>query len=636
MIPILYDSGELMFDTNGLGGLSDAISCAVTEERNGAFELEMEYPMTGIHYNDIKYDRIVLAAPNPYKDPQPFRIYFISRPIDGAVTIQAEHVSYQLNNIPVMPFKALGIGMALTGIFETYPAVDNPFEFWTSKTGGGGFEVTAPKSARSCLMGDEGSVLDIWGGELEFDKFSVKLHGNRGYDNGVKIVYGKNLIDLKQEENISNVVTGIVPYWQDNDGNAVYLDEKTVQIAHSYAYPHVAAVDFSSDFEEAPTQAQLREKANEYIQQSGIAEPEVSIDIDFVSLGDTLDYPELKGMERVALCDTVTVQFDQLGIDVKAKVSKTVYDVLDEKYTSITVGSISRSISDTIVAQKQEIEQVPDRTALELAIERNSKVITGNKGGNVILYNPSGAKYPTEILIMNTDDVNTATKVWRWNAGGLGYSNVGYNGPFNKIAMTMEGEINAELITVGQLDGAIIKAGTIKADALQALEISADDIKGGTLSGVTVVTSNAIITGGSIKIETDDQNYNYIELKSGTKQVYVSPTFVRLVEGTANDHTSRVGIQNNGIFLGKNPTSNNVEIWTDGTISTQEGITAEGTITTNSGIVCNGVAALNGISCKEKAEFLGEITIDYNGEHYTLDSILSDFQERIEALEGKS
>lgn len=459
MNPVLYEITETEFQTNGLGVLSDTISCEVTEERNGAFEITLEYPMTGIHYSDITQRRIIYVKPNPYSDPQPFRIYRITKPLSGTITVYAQHISYDLSGIPVSPFSAGSVTAALSGI-STNSAVTNPFSFWTDETAADNFTVSVPTSARTLLGGSDGSILDTFGGEYEFDMWAVKLYANRGTNSGVSIRYGKNLTDLQQDENISNVVTGIYPYWLSSDGDLVELPGKIVNAPGTYNFTKISVVDFSSDFEEAPTEEQLQNKAEEYISSNNIGIPTVSITVEFQPLEQTEEYKDIALLERVNLCDTVNVEYPDLGVSATAKCVKTTYDALKDKYISIELGDAKTNIADTIVQQQQEIELKPSVSFLEQAVTNATNWITGNKGGYVIFQRNADGE-PYEILIMDTPDINTATKVWRWNNSGLGYSYTGYNGPYS-TAITQDGAIVADFITTGTLQANLIKSGIIQ------------------------------------------------------------------------------------------------------------------------------------------------------------------------------
>lgn len=460
MKPILYSFGETQFSTNGLGILSDAISCVVTEERNGAFELEMTYPISGIHFEEIKTRCLIMAKPNPVDDPQPFRVYRVTKPMGGMVTVYGEHISYDLAGIPVSPFSAGSAAEAMASL-KSFSAVANPFTFWTDKDTVATMKVSAPTALRSLLGGREGSVLDIYGGgEYKFDRYTVRLYSQRGENRGVSIRYGKNLTDLTQDENIAGVYTGVYPYWVDMDGNLVQLPEKTLSAPGTYDFTRIMTLDLSSEFETAPTEAQIRSRAEAYMKANNIGVPKISLSVSFVPLEQTEEYKDLALLERVELCDAVNVEFPSLGVSATAKCIRTVYDVLLDRYQSVELGDARTNIATTIAEQQQKLEQAPTITAMKQAVDSATAQITGGKGGYVVLHSSTGAKQPDEILIMDTPDIATATKVWRWNKAGLGYSGTGYNGPYG-LAMTQDGAIVADFITAGTLSANIIKAGTI-------------------------------------------------------------------------------------------------------------------------------------------------------------------------------
>lgn len=464
MIPILYDSAAKDFSNNGLGALTDCSRCEVTEERNGIYELEADYPISGIHASEIGIDMLIKVKPNEKTDNQLFRIYQISTPISGVSTIYAKHISYQRNSIVVSPFSASSAASALSGMITNTPT-ENPFAVWTDVTKKGNFKIEVPSVMGNYLGGTEGSILDVFGGEYEWDNYLIRLRNNRGSDSGVTILYGKNLIDLEQEKNIANVVTGVYPYWQKDDV-LMELPEKVIQIQTVYSYPRITTLDLSGDFDEQPTDAQMREKAKEYVNQSGIAEPKVSITMNFAQLWQTEEYKndplyqQIAGLEKLGLCDVATIRYEKLGIDAKAKIVKYVWDVLLERYNSMELGNARTNLSDAIVSQQQEIEQKPSVSFLEQAVINATKLITGVKGGYVVL-NQDANGQPYEILIMDKPEIAKAVNIWRWNLGGLGHSSNGYEGPF-ETAITQDGTIVANFIKTGTLQANLIKSGIIQ------------------------------------------------------------------------------------------------------------------------------------------------------------------------------
>lgn len=345
MIPILFENTATEYKNNGLGALVDVGYCTVTEERNGVYELKMQYPSNGHLYNELSVDRQILAKPNDTSVPQAFRIYKISKPMNGVVTVSAEHISYQLSSVIVSPFSSNNVGEALAKI-KAHSMSANPFEFWTDKTTEANMSTTLPMSARALLGGVEGSVLDTYTGEYEFDNYTVKLHQNRGADKGVVIAYAKNLTGVKCEERLDNVVTGAIAVWivkDENDQviNEVYGDLQTVDTDLSYSRNVV--IDCSSDFEVEPTKEQLNAKAMQYIAENKNT-PYFSVSVEFVNLGDTEEYKQFKHFEQISLCDTVTIKHPMFCIDVKAKVIKTVYDSVNERYEKIQIGEAFANI----------------------------------------------------------------------------------------------------------------------------------------------------------------------------------------------------------------------------------------------------------------------------------------------------
>lgn len=470
MIPILYDATETQFTSNGLGRLSDALSCTVTEARNGEFELAMEYPIDGCHFKDIAKSRIICAVPADGKKKQPFDIYYISKPNSGRVTINARHISYRLSKIVALP--PAGDAKPCSSASEAMLALKSnaqeecPFVFWSDNTNTGSFALDIPASIRSRLGGTEGSVLDCFGGEYEWDGFTVKLHKQRGNDTGVVLRYGKNITDISQEESIEDTVTGVIPYWSgstDSGEPETVWSTGVVYSDYVNSYPHhmTMPLDCSSVFQAKPTTDQLREYAKRYIKSNDIGIPKVSINVSFVALWQTEEYKELSSLERVNLCDTLTVKFGKLGIDAKAKVIRTTYNVLKNRYDSIEVGNAQTNLADTINGTSQDTINRQNRAVsfLKQAIIRATNLIKGGLGGHVVINTDANGE-PNEILIMDTDNKNTAVNVIRMNLNGIGFSKNGYNGPFD-TAWTIDGAFNADYIATGTLDASMIKTGVL-------------------------------------------------------------------------------------------------------------------------------------------------------------------------------
>lgn len=443
MKPILYASTEREFATNGIGILSDAASCIVTEERNGAYELEMQYPVMGLHYASITYRSLILAKSKPDGEPQPFRVYRITRPLGGLVTVYARHISYDLSGVVVPPFSATGVEGVFNAIQSKAVPRDSGFTFWTDKISSSGVATTVPNSVRSLLGGIRGSILDVFGGEYEFDRYTVKLWRHRGEDRGVTIRYGKNLTALEQDANCASVYTAVYPYWTSEDVT-VELPEQIVEAPGTYDFVRILPLDLTSVFEGQPTPDQLRTSAQYYIADNNVGVPRVSL---------SLSYAQLDG-EKVDLCDTLTVTFAEMGVNTTAKVIKTVFDVLQDRYSSVEIGDMRASISETIAGQAETISALPQ--TIQQAVLNATGWLTGDNGGYVI-FRRNDAGQLVEQFISDSLDLQEAKNIWRWNLGGLGFSSNGINGPY-KLAITQDGSFVADFITAGTLSAIVIQS----------------------------------------------------------------------------------------------------------------------------------------------------------------------------------
>lgn len=472
MIPILYEATETRFVTNGLGRLSDAISCTATEERNGQFELEMQYPITGNHYDEIQEERIILATPCDGATDQPFIIYSVERSLNGVAVIRACHISYRLKNMVVMPFVAESAAGAMAQI-QSHIVGEHPFTFWTDKQVNANMAQTVPIECRSLLGGVQGSVLDVYGaGEYEFDRFDVKLHLHRGADNGVTIRYGKNLTGLDAEIDTGDVYTSIVPYWTNGEQTVVGGKVESEHVG-DYSCQKCIAMDFSVEWEEAPTVAQLEARARKYLEDNAPWEPSSSIDVSFQPLWQTEEYKDIAPLERVRLCDTVTVEYERLGVSAREMVICTVYNVLMERYDRIELGSARTSLAEAVTrdtASREDLERSVSEQ--ERAVREATDLITGGRGGYVRLMH-NADKQPEEILVMDLPNVDTAQHVWRWNREGLGYSKQGYGGPYG-TAITSDGKIVADFIQTGILNANIIRAGILQSVDGESFSLNLD------------------------------------------------------------------------------------------------------------------------------------------------------------------
>lgn len=452
MHPILYSTvTEGTVPTHyGVGVLSDCISCKVREERNGAYELEMEYASEGIHADAIVPNALIKAKPNYTDNPQLFRIYKVAKNIEGRITVNAQHISYDLSGKVI----TTGTASSCTAACLLLTGQAGNFTITTDKSVSADFRISEPSSVRSWFGGKAGSILDVYGtGEWQYDNYSASFLASRGTDRGVTIRYGKNLTELSQTLDMTNLVSSVIPYYKAQDGaitTGTAVSTGLVGISHEVAVDFTSGVDPESV---TPIVTQLATLATNYVLNNNFTTLKDNITLDFVQIKDL--------SERVDLCDTVHIYFEPLGLTATAKCIETVWDVLEERYSSTSFGDPKTNITDTIVATQKAIDEKPSITTMEQAIKQSSELITGNLGGYVVLHDANGDGEPDEILIMDTADISTATNVWRWNNGGLGFSPNGYAGPYNAVAIDMQGRIVADAITTGTLNADLIKAGTI-------------------------------------------------------------------------------------------------------------------------------------------------------------------------------
>lgn len=503
MIPILFDRDEMKFTSNGICRLYGITRCIVTEERNGIYECEFDYPMTGEAFHQIEEGRIIGATHDDNGDLQPFDIYGHSAPMNGIVTFYAHHLSYRLRNYilnPKYPVHASSCTQAMA-ILPVATINTCPFSFYTDKATVADFDVKVPTSIREILSGTEGSILDVYGGgEYEFDKWTVNLYQHRGNDNGVEIRYGKNLLDLKEEYDESGVYTAVIPYWYDEENDILVMpedygvvtygsqtvgylyltNEHGVKITNEDGNPIEVAngkllfspLDLTSEFDEQPTKDELIAKAQETIDNSSSWKPSHNITVSFAALWQTTEYADIAPLERVSLCDTVKIVYDDLGIEATEKVIKTVYNVLLDRYDEIELGDSSSTYASLITEGfKSGIEGIKDdlfslhqglkrATTADYVLEQidaASEKIRGGLGGYVVMTaNPDGE--PEEILVMDTPSTATARNVIRINKAGIGFSTTGYAGPFNS-AWTIDGTFNAQHVNVVNLAATVLRTG---------------------------------------------------------------------------------------------------------------------------------------------------------------------------------
>ena len=492
MKPIICDDTKTLSQivndlSNGLGILCECMNARVTEEANGIYEASFDVPVTAKHFSDLHVDGIVKLKANESDALQLFRIYRITKPLKGVCSVSLQHISYDLTKVAVTPFAAVGAGATMTAI-QNHMVGTYPFTFNTNISNTESkYTLNVPVSGRSCLGGREGSFIDVFGGELHWDNLAVTALMHRGSDNGVRISYGKNLVDYRQEVNNSNTYNAVIGY-------AVRDDVTTtgdIQYATQTSSPKTMIVDFTNDFDmdEEITVAKLNAKAQNYINENDIGTPNINIDVDFIHLWQSKEYKNIASLERVSLFDTVHVFIPKLNVEAEAKVVKTIYDFVVERYTKIELGNVranlGKVITDTV--DKQIIDSASGlygriSSQIQAQIDRATAFLTGAEGGyQVTHYHADGTPYET--LWMNTDSEATATNILRINANGLGFSNDG--GTTYRNAWLIDGTLNADFIG----------SGTITAINIVGSNIEGSNIVFGNSPNTTELRTNDAKTG---------------------------------------------------------------------------------------------------------------------------------------------
>ena len=466
----LFNSDETNFNTLGICSLNQCLSCTVTEELNGSYELTMTYHMDSKGFNELKHRRIIYAKPNPYSLEQPFRIYSISTPINRVVTVNAAHISYDLSGYVVEPFSASDAKTAINGLTSN-ALIKPPFIFYISgDLDVGEINVKNPKSIKK-VIGQH--IMPSYKPEMEYDHNKVYFKQRRGFNNGVTIKYGKNLLDISHEEDSINVYTDVYPFWygqkydtESGEGEEILvtLKDKLIKVNADFKFTNVLLLDLSSSYQEEPTEEQLMKATEKYIKQHKIGEPTVSITVDFMQLTSSEEYHKYRLLDKVMLGDDVIIEFNEANIHATSRCVKTTYSPILNKYTEIELGEATSRLTDRIADDIQENQERTDevvekqKSYFEKALIDLTNAITGNSGGYVILNPP---KQPQEILVMDAPKKEDAVIVWRWNKEGLGVSTTGYNGPFQGIGVNGKlviNEVTAYKMTAFMLEGGVLSS----------------------------------------------------------------------------------------------------------------------------------------------------------------------------------
>ena len=406
MIPIIYEKTETSFVSNGLGRLHDCISCVVTEERNGVYECDFEYPITGANYDLIQVGRIIGVTHDETGDIQPFDIVSYSKPINGVVTFHCQHISYRQSYLTVTGSNISSLSSAFS-LLKNSATPSNPFTYWTDKSSSGYLSSAdgIPKTVRSMLGGIEGSILDIYGGEYEWDKFQVKLHTSRGGVRDFAIRYGVNMLDYNEDYDISGTYSSCIPYWTDGT-DKVIGDKQTTTGATITGRGECIPLDVSDRFESKPTKAQVNTMGRSVMNSQNPTIPAQNISVSFVNYQDMDEYSQIRNLMECKLCDIITVIFPDFNSSGQFKIVKTVWNVLSDRYDEMELGELSISLSEALGISNESNSSA--YTIIETDIKTSSAVSVAASSYATATVDVSKSGY-TPLGILQIDKTGTAS-----------------------------------------------------------------------------------------------------------------------------------------------------------------------------------------------------------------------------------
>lgn len=580
MIPRLYPAGTVTFTNEGLGALVDCISCETSTAINGIPELNITYPTAGRHADEIGERCIIVSDRDRRDKAQPYIIRTIDKSTPGIMEIYAIHLVVDIaEGMALKPFTATNLTDAIDGL-TTYAVGSMPITITTTRGSSRDFNHLQPSTVKDAMGGKKGSILDVYGGEWRFLDMNARNITRVGANNGVIVRYGKNLESLSMEVDWSVIYTGIYPFWVDGETGAIKQMASPVYSLGTFSFTRILMLDCSSSYKDEPTDADLLASAQAYASSRDLTNPKISWNVIMKELRNSPEYADVALLEDVALGDTVGILFEAFNVNASARIVSERFDVLREQYNELVIGSVRSSLASSIVTQeKQTEEQLSEmQSSLEAAIQRATDLITGNIGGYIVTVMDSVTGTPKELLIMNDPDITAATKVWRWNLSGLGYSSNGYAGPYT-TAITQNGEIVADFITTGTLDAAVVNVINLIAEHVRAV----DGTKVMDINAAQLTVNNGTNWRTWLRTDQNDQgalilyggkrtNLTGIAVDPGNDSTsylsYIDPHGIGVGlnyqdKVTGNVRAQGAMLENNGYILLKD-SSDNLRIWADG------------------------------------------------------------------------
>ncbi|NSV09267.1 peptidoglycan DD-metalloendopeptidase family protein [Enterococcus faecalis] len=455
LIPVIFKPGEKDFTTNGLGRLIDATRCEITEEANGKYELEMDYPAISRFSDYFENGYQIKAKPNDLEEYHIFEIkQTFKDTFTNSIVIYAQSRTYKLGNrqVRLVTVDNRNGAEAMRLIEQN---MDEPCDIKLySDINTASSTVFEARNVLNCIAGEQGSLLQYWGGEIKREPFKLSLLRRRGRDNVGTVRYGKDLKGLTIKFDWQSIVTKVLPFAElqsgaDGTSQRIYGDAVKSEYINKYPDVYAQYVQFTED-QGVKDLSSLNKVAGKYFTTlyPGSDKPKVSIELEIEKLTDSEEAKEFAKMRNYNLFDTFTVYHKFYDIDIQTKVTGIVYDALAEKTIKITAGDIQVAFYKQQSQDFQEaIKTLTKKGYMSNFIDYITDLINGVKGGSILQY-PKNR--PHTLYFMDTDSTDTAKNVIAINNQGIGFSTTGWKGPFRN-AWTIDGILNADFIRAGKI-----------------------------------------------------------------------------------------------------------------------------------------------------------------------------------------
>ena len=524
MRPILFNKNEQSFDTYGLGELN-VTKGTVTRERNGNYTLYAEIPVNDPMVATLEKEMKLKADAGLRTKNQTFEISRIVKDSSNIVKIYGQHISHKLEYMGLVNGRAFS-GSAFTALAIWHNATigDLRFDVWSDiqTTGKGVFDISKMENARQALGGVEGSILDIYGGEYEFDNMTVRLHKQLGRTAPTVLEYGRNILSAESDETIESSYTSVLPFatytpdkpegdTSDSQPNpvTVTLPENYVDSKYKVLYAHrrIKVVDFSSEFKtdskskDIPTPDKLRKIATDYMERNAIGKPKINIKIEYADLAKTLDYTDNGWIEELELCDIVPIYYPQIGLtDETAKVTTVTYDFINERNESVEFGDIGTNVRATM--QSGLAGRVDDIAKAQQDFENSLPDYLLNAQGNKVWYNrPDNSEHKVGDIWFEKNGIYDRMYVWNGSQWEKRIDTEDVDKIKKEVDKQLEQAKQSTTIEIEKANAkaqeALIKAGTIPdtsklSDQIKQQILNSPDLQNKVTEGVNNVDGDTI------------------------------------------------------------------------------------------------------------------------------------------------